>query len=221
MASPPPGPHSLALAEAILTALPESGLPQQQTTLAFRLTYDRATGNEQRVRDAATRSQHHAVFQSLPAEPTEPAATTPDGRRRAAVSGHCYCGWRVRTSRGVAVPVHGELASPWRRQQSGRSSRTRASTLRPDGTARLGRVPALPGASHPGAGLLHRRPARRHQGARPRRYRARSRRVLALRATEHPVQSWEAQQARNLLLDLDDAAGAENEFNHGAMDLRR
>lgn len=27
MASPPPGPHSLALAEAILTALRESGLP--------------------------------------------------------------------------------------------------------------------------------------------------------------------------------------------------
>jgi hypothetical protein len=125
MASPPRGPHSLALAEAILTALRESGLPQQQTTLAFRLTYDyttglalsnRATSNEQRVHDAATRSQHHAVFQSLPAEPTEPAATTPDGRRRAAVSGRCYCGWRVRTSRGVAVPSTASArrsASPW------------------------------------------------------------------------------------------------------------
>jgi AcrR family transcriptional regulator len=72
----PLGPHSLALAEALLTALRTSGLPQQQTTFAFWLVYDYTTGfavsdrttdNEQRVQDAATRRQLHAFFQSLPA----------------------------------------------------------------------------------------------------------------------------------------------------------
>jgi len=33
-----------------------------------------------------------------------------------------------------------------------------------------------------------------------------SRRIRVLGATEHPVQSWVAQQARNLLMDLDDAS---------------
>jgi hypothetical protein len=32
-----------------------------------------------------------------------------------------------------------------------------------------------------------------------------SRRIRILGATEHPVQSWVVQQARNLLMDLDDA----------------
>jgi AcrR family transcriptional regulator len=71
----PLGPHSLALAEALLAALRLSGLPQQQTALAFWLVYDyivgfvlsdRTTVNEQRVQDAATRCQLHAFFQSLP-----------------------------------------------------------------------------------------------------------------------------------------------------------
>ena len=72
----PLGPHSLALAEALLTALRASGLPQQQTALAFWLVYDYTTGfavsdrttdNEQRVHDPATRLQLHEFFRSLPA----------------------------------------------------------------------------------------------------------------------------------------------------------
>ena len=73
----PLGPHSLALAEAFLAALRHSGLPKQQTALAFWLTYDytvgfalgdRTTVNEQRVQDATTRHQLHAFFQSLPGD---------------------------------------------------------------------------------------------------------------------------------------------------------
>jgi AcrR family transcriptional regulator len=72
----PLGPHSLALAEALLTALRASGLPPQQTALAFWLVYDYTTGfavsdrttdNERRVHDPATRLQLHEFFQSLPA----------------------------------------------------------------------------------------------------------------------------------------------------------
>jgi transposase len=46
---------------------------------------------------------------------------------------------------------------------------------RRDGPGRAGpsRVPAIPGTSDPGAGLLHRRPAQRHQGVRPGRHRTR------------------------------------------------
>ncbi len=73
----PLGPHSLALAEAFLTALREAGLPRRATALAFSLIYDytlgfalsdRTTVNEQRVQDTATRSQLHAFFRSLPAD---------------------------------------------------------------------------------------------------------------------------------------------------------
>jgi hypothetical protein len=73
----PLGPHSLALAEAFLTALQDAGLPGRQTALAFSLIYDytlgfalsdRTTVNEQRVQDAATRRQLHAFFRSLPAD---------------------------------------------------------------------------------------------------------------------------------------------------------
>ncbi|MDQ2874669.1 MAG: hypothetical protein M3Y33_07630 [Actinomycetota bacterium] len=77
-----------------------------------------------------------------------------------------------------------------------------ASTPLRAGMARLGGVPAVPGAGDPGAGLLHRQPAERHQGVRPCRHRARH----PPRATEHPVQSRVVQQARNLLMDLEDAA---------------
>ena len=73
----PLGPHTLALAEALLAALRQSGLPQPQTALAFWLVYDyivgfaisdRTTVNEQRVQDVATLRQLHAFFQSLPAD---------------------------------------------------------------------------------------------------------------------------------------------------------
>jgi AcrR family transcriptional regulator len=73
----PLGPHSLALAEAFLTALQEAGLPGRQTALAFSLVYDytlgfalsdRTTVNEQRVQDTATRRQLHAFFRSLPSD---------------------------------------------------------------------------------------------------------------------------------------------------------
>ena len=73
----PLGPHSLALAEAFLTALREAGLPGRQTALAFSLVYDytlgfalsdRTTVNEQRVQDTATRRQLHAFFRALPSD---------------------------------------------------------------------------------------------------------------------------------------------------------
>jgi AcrR family transcriptional regulator len=73
----PLGPHSLALAEAFLTALQQARLPRRQTAMAFSLVYDytlgfalsdRTTVNEQRVQDTATRRQLHAFFRSLPAD---------------------------------------------------------------------------------------------------------------------------------------------------------
>jgi len=73
----PLGPHSLALAEALLAPLHAAGLPPRETGLAYSLIYDYTLGfalpsptsiNEQRVRDAATRSRLHAFFRSLPAD---------------------------------------------------------------------------------------------------------------------------------------------------------
>ncbi|MGO8956850.1 MAG: TetR/AcrR family transcriptional regulator [Streptosporangiaceae bacterium] len=73
----PLGPHSLALAEAFLAALHDTGLPARQTAQAYSLVYDytlgfalsdRTTVNEQRVQDPATRRQLHAFFRSLPAD---------------------------------------------------------------------------------------------------------------------------------------------------------
>ena len=73
----PLGPHSLALAEAFLSALQQAGLPARDTAQAYSLIYDytlgfaltdRTTVNEQRARDPATRRQLHAFFRSLPAD---------------------------------------------------------------------------------------------------------------------------------------------------------
>jgi len=73
----PLGPHSLAVAEAFLTALQQAGLPARETAQAFSLVYDytlgfalsdRTTVNEQRVQDPVTRRQLHAFFRSLPAD---------------------------------------------------------------------------------------------------------------------------------------------------------
>ena len=73
----PLGPHSLALAEALLTALQQSGVPHGDIAQAYSLIHDytvgfalsdRTTVNEQRVRDTATRRRLHAFFRSLPAD---------------------------------------------------------------------------------------------------------------------------------------------------------
>jgi len=73
----PLGPHSLALAEALLAPLQAAGLPERETAQAFSLIYDyilgfalsdRTTVNEQRVQDTATRRKLHAFFRSLPAD---------------------------------------------------------------------------------------------------------------------------------------------------------
>ena len=73
----PLGPHSLALAEALLAALHAAGLPEPDIGPAFFLIYDytlgfalggRSSVNEQRVQDPTTRRQLHAFLRSLPAE---------------------------------------------------------------------------------------------------------------------------------------------------------
>jgi AcrR family transcriptional regulator len=73
----PLGPHSLALAEAFLSALQQAGMPARDTAQAYSLIYDytlgfalsdRTTVNEQRVHDPATRHQLHEFFRSLPAD---------------------------------------------------------------------------------------------------------------------------------------------------------
>ena len=72
----PLGPHSLALAEAFLSPLQAAGFGDRQAGLAFFLLVDYTVGfavssprtsvNEQRVRDAAIRTQLHEFFRSLP-----------------------------------------------------------------------------------------------------------------------------------------------------------
>jgi len=72
----PLGPHSLALAEAFLMPLQAAGFPDRGAGLAFFLVVDYTVGfavssprtavNEQRVRDAAIRTQLHEFFRSLP-----------------------------------------------------------------------------------------------------------------------------------------------------------
>jgi AcrR family transcriptional regulator len=72
----PLGPHSLALAEALLGPLQAAGFTNRQAGLAFFLLVDYTIGfavsspptsvNEQRVRDPATRTQLHQFFRSLP-----------------------------------------------------------------------------------------------------------------------------------------------------------
>jgi AcrR family transcriptional regulator len=72
----PLGPHSLALAEAFLAPLQAAGFGDRQAGLAFFLLVDYTVGfavssprtsiNEQRVRDAAIRTQLHQFFRSLP-----------------------------------------------------------------------------------------------------------------------------------------------------------
>jgi AcrR family transcriptional regulator len=72
----PLGPHSLALAEAVLRPLHTAGFGNRQAGLAFFLIIDYTVGfevsntrdsaNEQRVQDSATRERLHEFFRSLP-----------------------------------------------------------------------------------------------------------------------------------------------------------
>jgi AcrR family transcriptional regulator len=72
----PLGPHSLALAEALLSPLQAAGFGDREAGLAFFLLVDYTIGfavssprtsvNEQRVRDTAIRAQLHQFFRSLP-----------------------------------------------------------------------------------------------------------------------------------------------------------
>jgi AcrR family transcriptional regulator len=72
----PLGPHSLALAEALLEPLQAGGFGDREAGLAFFLLVDYTIGfavsgtptsvNEQRVRDPAIRTQLHQFFRSLP-----------------------------------------------------------------------------------------------------------------------------------------------------------
>jgi AcrR family transcriptional regulator len=75
----PLGPHSLALAEALLAPLHAAGFADRQAGLAFSLLVDYTVGfavsatptavNEQRVRDPAIRTQLHQFFRTLPPRP--------------------------------------------------------------------------------------------------------------------------------------------------------
>ena len=71
----PLGPHSLALAEAFLSPLQAAGFADREAGLAYFLLVDYTVGfavssptsvNEQRVGDAAIRTQLHDFFRSLP-----------------------------------------------------------------------------------------------------------------------------------------------------------
>jgi AcrR family transcriptional regulator len=72
----PLGPHSLSLAEALLSPLQAAGFGDREAGLAFFLLVDytigfavsssRTSENEQRVRDPAVRTQLHEFFRSLP-----------------------------------------------------------------------------------------------------------------------------------------------------------
>jgi TetR/AcrR family tetracycline transcriptional repressor len=115
----PLGPHSLALAEAFLAPLQAGGLPPRQTGLAFSLLYDYTLGfalsgptsiNEQRLRDAATRSRLHTFLRSLPSD-RFPALV--------AVGAHVWVDNRdERFTAGLDTLIDGLQAERRRRQRS-------------------------------------------------------------------------------------------------------
>src|ERR1022692_4264056 len=118
-------------------------------------------------------------------------------------------GWPGRTSRGDtggSTASSRGPASRWRHPRSGRSSRAPGSTGLRAGMARAGRSSSGPrrrGSWHwtssPPACSTARRPASLPSpGTAPRR-------IRILGATGHPVQSQVVQQARNLLMDWEDA----------------
>jgi hypothetical protein len=122
-----------------------------------------------------------------------------------------YQHWPGRTSRGDTSPAGStassrDSASRWHRPRSGRSSRTLASARHRAGTALAGRSSC--GPRQQGILALDFFIADLLNGAKV--YvlaviEHGTRGVRILGATEHPVQSWVVQQARNLLMDLDDA----------------
>jgi TetR/AcrR family tetracycline transcriptional repressor len=115
----PLGPHSLALAEAFLAPLHTGGLPPRETGLAFSLLYDYTLGfalsgptsiNEQRLRDAATRSRLHTFLRSLPSD-RFPALV--------AVGAHVWVDNRdERFTAGLDTLIDGLQAERRRRQRS-------------------------------------------------------------------------------------------------------
>lgn len=74
----PLGPHSLALAEAVLLPLHNAGSPHREAghafflildyTIGFEVSNPRTSINEQRVQDAAIRNRLHEFFRSLPGD---------------------------------------------------------------------------------------------------------------------------------------------------------
>ena len=123
--------------------------------------------------------------------------------------GRWCCGWPGRTSHGGTAGSTASSpgsASRWRRPRSGRSSRTPGSTRRRAGTARAG--PEFLRSQAQGILALDFFTADLLNGTKV--YvlaviEHGTRRVRILGATEHPVQAWVVQQARNLLMDLEDA----------------
>jgi putative transposase len=137
------------------------------------------------------------------------AGAVPGALPRTARSGHRCCGWPGKTSRGATAGSTTSLrgsASRWRRPRSGRSSRTPGSSPAPrrDGPdwAEFLRSQAqgILALDFFTADLLNGTKvcvlAVIEHG---------TRRVRILGATGHRVQFWVVQQARNLLMDLEDA----------------
>jgi len=103
--------------------------------------------------------------------------------------------WRAGRARHHGSGVDGMADPQERRHRPGAAP----------GRAGLAGVPAIAGTGNPGAGLFT---ADLLNGAKVYILAAiehGARRVWVLGATEHPVQAWVVQQARNLLMDLDDA----------------
>jgi AcrR family transcriptional regulator len=131
----PLGPHSLALAEAFLGPLQAAGFPDRQAGLAFFLVVDYTVGfavssprtsvNEQRVRDAAIRTQLHEFFRSLPPD-RFPALV--------ALGEHVWLDNRdERFTAGLAVLVDGlehTRRSPRPRTLAGRPTTATTATIR-------------------------------------------------------------------------------------------